>query len=159
MHSATYFTCINLVKPYKKLMKQGLFVSSRSLQEKDWNQAGPCGAPGHKSRKPFCVSHFLITGNRLHSASWPSLNSKGQVQTAVNQGREGKWRQGRNSQETIVQPWGGVLVPPQGIYITISLSCFADTVTPTRWEKLTVCCPQTHRPQSSWNWKVDDAGS
>ena len=29
--------------------------------------------------------------------------------TAVNQGREGMQRQGRNNQETIVQPWGMVL--------------------------------------------------
>ena len=32
---------------------------------------------------------------------------------------------------------------PQGIYVTISLSCFADTETPTRWEKLTLCCPRS----------------
>ena len=31
---------------------------------------------------------------------------------------------------------------PQGIHITISLSCFADIETPTRWEKLTPCCPR-----------------
>ena len=68
-------------------------------------------------------------------------------------------RQGRNSQETIVQPWGRVLVPPQGIHITTSLSCFADTETPSRWEKLTVCCPQSHRPQTGWTQKVDDADS
>ena len=41
------------------------------------------------------------------------------------------------SRETIVQPWGTVLVPPRGTYITISLSCFADTETTARWEKLT----------------------
>ena len=30
----------------------------------------------------------------------------------------------------------------------------------SRWEKLTmVCCPQACRPQTSWNLKVDDAGS
>ena len=63
------------------------------------------------------------------------------------------------SRETIVQPWGRVLVPPQGIHITISLSCFADIDTPTRWEKLTVCCPQARRPQTSWNQQVDDADS
>ena len=34
------------------------------------------------------------------------------------------------SKETIVQPWDRVLVPPQGICITISLNCFADTETP-----------------------------
>ena len=44
-------------------------------------------------------------------------------------------KQERSSQETVVQPWGRVLVPPQGIYITIPLSCLADTETPTRWKK------------------------
>ena len=43
-------------------------------------------------------------------------------QIVANQGREGMQRQGRSSQETIVQPWGRVLVPPQGIHIAISLS-------------------------------------
>ena len=65
-------------------------------------------------------------------------------------------RQGRNIQETIVKPWGRVLVPLQGTHITISLSSFTDTKTPSRWEKLTVCCPQARRPQTSWN-QVDDA--
>ena len=63
------------------------------------------------------------------------------------------------SKETIVQPSGRVLVPPQGIQTTISLSCFADTETLTRWEKLTVCCSQAHRPQTGWNQNVDDADS
>ena len=35
-------------------------------------------------------------------------------QTIANQGRGGMQRQGRSSQETIVQPWGKVLVPSQG---------------------------------------------
>ena len=90
---------------------------------------------------------------------WPSLSSKEQVQTVANQGREGTGRQGRSSQETIVQPWGRVLVPPQGIHITISLTCFADTEIPTRWKKLTVCCPQAHRPQTDWKQKADGADS
>ena len=51
------------------------------------------------------------------------------------------------SKETIVQPWGRVLVPPQGIRRTISLSCFADSETPTRWENLRVCCPQHIDPR------------
>ena len=36
-------------------------------------------------------------------------------QTVANQGREGKQRQGRSSQETIWQPWGRVCVPLQGM--------------------------------------------
>ena len=31
-------------------------------------------------------------------------------------------RQGRSSQETAVQPWGKVLVPPHGIHVTVSLT-------------------------------------
>ena len=42
---------------------------------------------------------------------WPSLSSKGQVQTVADQGRKGMQRQGKNSQ-TIVQPWGRILVSP-----------------------------------------------
>ena len=66
--------------------------------------------------------------------TFPDFN--GQVQAVANQGREGVQRQERSSQETVVQAWGRVLVPPQGIHKTIYLSCFADTETPTRWEKL-----------------------
>ena len=57
-----------------------------------------------------------------------------------------------------MQPWGRVQVSPQRIHITISLSCFSDTESPTRWEKLTVCCPQALRPQTQlepegwWCW-------
>ena len=113
-----------------------------------------CGAPGHKS---LSVSPILCLQEiGFIQPPRPSQSSKGQVQTVANQGREGRRRQGRNSQETIVQPWGRVLVPPWGIYITISLSCFADTETPTKWEKLTVCCPQARRPQTIWNQKADD---
>ena len=66
------------------------------------NWAGPFGAPGHKSPS---VS--------------PTLSSKEQVQEVANQGREGIRRQ---EGETIGQPWGRVLVSPQGIYRTVSLS-------------------------------------
>ena len=49
-----------------------------------------------------------------------------QVQTVDNQGREGMQRSGRSSQETVAQPWGRVLVPPQGIHTTIPLSSSAE---------------------------------
>ena len=58
-------------------------------------------------------------------------SSKGQVQTVANQGREGTQRQGRSSQKTLVQPWGGVLGPPQGIHRTISLSSCTELKPPT----------------------------
>ena len=102
---------------------------------------------GSWARKPFCVPRFLIIGNRfIQLPSFPE--SQGHVQTVAHQGREGMQRQGRNSQETIVQPWDRVLVPPQGIHITISLSYLTGTETPIKWEKLTVCCPQSRRPQT-----------
>ena len=40
-------------------------------------------------------------------------------QTVANQGRGGRQRQGRSSQETIVQPWSKVLVQHQGTYHNI----------------------------------------
>ena len=43
-------------------------------------------------------------------------------------------KQRRNNQETIVQRWGRVLVPPQGIYITISLISSAGTKALTQVE-------------------------
>ena len=39
---------------------------------------------------------------------------------------------------------------------TAPLKCFADAETPTRWDRLPVCCPQTHRAQAHWNQKADD---
>ena len=58
-------------------------------------------------------------------------------QLLIREGRGCETRE-KQSRETIVQPWGKVLVPHQGIHTTISLSCCAVTETPTRWEKLTV---------------------
>ena len=54
----------------------------------------------------------------------------------------------KQSKETIVQPWPRVPVLPQGTHITISLSCFANTAIPTRWEKLAIWYPQAWRPQT-----------
>ena len=53
---------------------------------------------------------------------WPSLSSKGQVQTVADQERKVMQRLGRNSQETTVQPWGRMLVPSQGIHIMMEAS-------------------------------------
>ena len=47
-------------------------------------------------------------------------------QTVAHQGREGMQGQGGSSQETTVQPWGRVLIPPQGTHTTISLSSSAE---------------------------------
>ena len=44
-------------------------------------------------------------------------------------------RQGKNSQEIIVEPQGGALVPLQGICITVSLSSSAELKPPTNENK------------------------
>ena len=50
----------------------------------------------------------------FYSASLNSMSYKGQIQTVANQRREGMQRQGRSSQETIVQGPGRVLVCLKG---------------------------------------------
>ena len=65
-----------------------------------------------------------------------SPSSKEQIQTVANQGREVMKKEWRNSQETIVQPWSRILVPPERIYIT-SLSSSAGTKAPTQ---MLLCC-------------------
>ena len=58
----------------------------------------------------------LISGSSALSKT--SLNiCKFMVQTAANQGREKMQTKGRISQETILQPWGRVLVPPHREHI------------------------------------------
>ena len=58
-------------------------------------------------RRTLCLRSLSV------QPPWPSLSSKGKVQTVANQGSEGMERKGRNIQETIMQPWGRVLVLPQ----------------------------------------------
>ena len=56
----------------------------------------------------------------------------------IRKGRRGRDKEGtvrRNNSATL----GQVLLLPQGIFITLSLRCFADTETPITWEKLKVC--------------------
>ena len=60
----------------------------------------------------FCVLHFLSVGIGFFQPPWPSLSSKGWIQTIANQGREGIQKQRRNKQ-MVVQPWDRVLVPTQ----------------------------------------------
>lgn len=43
---------------------------------------------GLQDAKPLCIPHFLITKNRLHSASLMSLPSITHVQTVAHRGRE-----------------------------------------------------------------------
>ena len=55
-----------------------------------------------------------------------------EFQRAVaNQGRKGMQRPEQSLQDTIEQPWGRILVPPPGIYRTISLSPSAELKPPT----------------------------
>ena len=49
------------------------------------------------------------------------MSPKGQTQKIANQRREGMQKHGKNSQETTVQPWGRILVLPQGIHVTVFL--------------------------------------
>ena len=84
---------------------------------------------------------------------WPSLSSKRQIQTAVNQGKEGMGEQGETND--LARLCSTVLFPHQQAHTTKSWSCFAATWNPPagRSEQLvTVCCPQACRPQRSWTW-------
>ena len=65
------------------------------------------------------------------------LLGTGAFQTLANQGREGMQRQGRSSQEIIMQPWGRVLVLPSGIHITISLSSLQNE-NPQQMEEVSI---------------------
>lgn len=55
-------------------------------------------------------------------------------ENSADQGREEMQKSERSSQETIIQPWDRVLVPPQGIYLTKSLSSAVGTRVPTQVE-------------------------
>ena len=115
---------------------------------------------GSWAQRPFCVPHFLIIGNRLHSASmtFPEFQWGRFKQMLIREGR-GCRDKGGTVRRTNSAALGQGPGSPSRDTQTISLSCFADTESPTRWEKLTVCCPQARRPQTGWNQKVDDADS
>ena len=95
-----------------------------------WNWARSCEASGHS----FSVSPIaLIIANSLPQPPWPSLSSNGQIQLLI---RQERGDQGATNREE--QPGSKVLFPHQRIHMTISLSYFSDTETPTRWEKLMI---------------------
>ena len=83
--------------------------------------------------------------------------SNWEVQTDANQGREGP--ETREEQERNSSAASGQVLIPSGDTQTGSLSCFADTESPTRWEKLTVRRPQERGAQTCWNQKVEDEDS
>ena len=94
--------------------------SSRSLELSQ--QEGLCGAPEYKSLSVILISWLQEIGSF-------SLHDLPRVQQLLIRKRR-RWgdKEGtvkRNSRATL----GQVLVLPQGIFITISLSCFADTET------------------------------
>ena len=72
----------------------------------------------------------------------------------INQARQ-------NNNSLAIKQSQGSLISPQGLQIiswAISLSCFAETKTPRRQKKLTVCCPPACRPPDQlepegwWCW-------
>ena len=81
--------------------------------------------PGHKAFVSFIS---LIAGNTLHSAPWSSLGSNGQIQAAVNQGRERMGDQGEKS-----SLGAGSCFPIKG---PPSLSCSVDIKTHFRRKKI-----------------------
>ena len=98
-----------------------------------WYCAGvPVGLLG---TKPFCVLHFLDYRKQpsfiLHHLPWVPVGRFKQLLIRKGMGDQGE----PNSPE---QPWGKVLFPYQRIHTTPSLSYFADTETPSRWEKLMI---------------------
>ena len=60
------------------------------------------------------LSHpYMTTGKTIALTRWTFVSKK-QVQSVANKRREGMSRQGGNSQETIVQPWGKAWFPFKG---------------------------------------------
>ena len=74
---------------------------------------------GSWAQKPFCVPHLLFLGNGPHSASMAFSEFQRTGSDRCWWERKGIQRQGRNGQATIVQPWGSILVPSQGIHVII----------------------------------------
>ena len=96
--------------PYAYLVSLKVFsilangnVSHLFAQAKSWNNhvclflkldiETECDLWGSWAWKLISVPHFLFVRNRVQPP-WPSLSSKGQVQTAANQGREGRGDKG-----------------------------------------------------------------
>ena len=80
-------------------------------------------------QRPFCVPCFLFAGIRFQPPR-PSCLPKDRFKYLLLRER----RECRNERGTIKKLQGRVLVPPQGIYITVSLSSAAGTKAPTQVE-------------------------
>ena len=94
------------------------------------------GSVGLQSTYPFCVLCFLFVGYRVHSSSLTFPESQRAYSDSCLSGKGGD-TEARRSNQMVVQPWGRVLVPPQGICITISLSSSAELGPPARWRMVT----------------------
>ena len=79
---------------------------------------------GLQAQKPFCVPCFLFVGNKFQPPG-PSLSSKWQVQTVANQEKEERKSKGGEVKKQKCS-LGRILVPAQGIHITIFLSSSAE---------------------------------
>lgn len=87
----------------------------------------------------------LITGSSLHSASEAFPECQGADSICQLGEKEGHQSRANQSRRTTVEPWARVAGPHQGMHTAIPLRCFAETETPSSWEKLTVHCPQACR--------------
>ena len=97
----TFFFKLERQGPFSKSHRKLQYGLVTPISHCPRNQAGPYGAPGHRSLSGSPIAWFKEMG--LLQPPWPSLSCKGQVQTVADQGRKGMRRPGRNSQETIAQ--------------------------------------------------------
>ena len=93
------------------------------------------------SAYPLSVENFSLRGwvpkNKFNWRSGEMAERKENSQAKQNKNMweiKQSWGPQRPSKHS--EPW--------------SLVCSADTKTPTRWKKLTSCCPQPGRPQAGW---------
>ena len=119
---------------------------------------------GYWAQEPFCVPPSRIQEIGFIQPPRPSLSSKGQIQAAVKQGRDGTLgTKEEESRATGVQPWGRVLVPCQQNLLHIVtrsniFELFCKCWNPYQAEEdKTVCCPQAQspdqlNPEGSWRW-------
>ena len=103
-----FWHCLHLLGNFNTFFSPSTFETEQDLVGFLGMEAFPC--------PPFLVCRKQTAASMTFPAS-QRANRK-----VAYQGREGRQRQGRSSQETIAQPWGRVLVPSEGIHITISLS-------------------------------------
>ena len=111
-----------------------------------WNLPGPGIEPVSIPCIGGWIPHLWIIREVLSpispSKTFPEFQQAGLNSCHLGKGGDAETKEDE-SKETLVQPWDRVLVPPQGIHRTLSLSFYAETETPTRWEKLMVCRPLT----------------